>query len=148
MNILYKVTFFIVMLISTRCQPENAFVKVQKSEINKVELEFAIDLADKILSKQKWGVYYGLNPEEATTEMIDGLNEEIQKQSYQKIKSMFGDYKSLKFESLYIGTDENNYKIYRLKGIFESNSNVEVRVVINQDRKLAGFFVRSWRREL
>lgn len=32
--------------------------------------------------------------------MIHGLNEAIQKETYLKIKSFFGDYNDLKFESI------------------------------------------------
>jgi len=58
--------------------------------------------------------------------MINGLNESLQKKSYEQIKNLFGDYKNLEFKSLMQSIKGRKYEIYRFIGEFESNSNVEI----------------------
>ena len=135
-------------LTLTNCHSQTHYIKADTSNIDKEELSFAKSLSNKILTEQKNGGYYVLSNEEATAKMTEGLNESLQKKSYQQIKSMFGDYKDLKFESLMIGTKGNKYSIYRFKGNFDSNSDVEIRAVLDQQKKLAGFFIKPWKENL
>lgn len=135
-------------LVLSSCQSQTDYIKVSESEIDQEELNFAKDLSHKILTEQKKGGYYNLTENEATSKMAEGLNESLQKASYKKIKALFGDYKDLKFESLMIGTKGNKFKIYRFKGVFDSGSDVEVRAVLNNKRKLAGFFIKPWKETL
>ncbi len=58
---------------------------------------------------------------------------------------MFGDYQDLKFESLKIyPKNGESFDIYRFKGAFEKNKEVEVRAVLNKQGKLSGFFIKPW----
>lgn len=131
-------------LAFTSSQSQTNYVKVDKSKVVQEELEFAKDLSNKLLTAQKNGGYYSLSENEATKKMVDGLNESRQISSYSKIKSLFGDYRDLKFESLM----KNKYLIYRFKGVFDSGADIEIRAVLNNKRKLAGFFVRPWKETL
>lgn len=115
-----------------------------KKEESSTELGFAKELANKILITQKEGSFYKLSNEEADPKMITGLNASVQKQSYTQIKSLFGDYKGLNFESLVHVSRSQKYSIYRFKGDFKSNTEVEIRVVLNEKGKLGGFFVKPW----
>jgi hypothetical protein len=121
---------------------------VENYEIDKEEFNFAKGLSQKILNEQKKGGFYNLSENEATPQMSEGLNESLQKKSYAKIKSLYGDYRDLNFESLMIGSRGYKYRIYRFKGDFESGSDIEVRAVLNQNKKLAGFFIKPWKEEL
>jgi hypothetical protein len=138
----------IFVITSVSCQSQTDFVKVDKSKVDKEEFELVKNLTDKIITAQKNGGYYNLTENEATVQMIEGLNESVQKESYGKIKNMFGDYEDLNFESLMESTDGNKYRIYRFKGNFETNSDVEVRAVLNKEGKLAGFYIRPWKEKL
>ena len=110
------------MLTSVSCQSQTDFVKVDKTKVDKEEFELVKNLTDKIITAQKNGGYYSLTENEAAVQMIEGLNESVQKESYGKIKNLFGDYKDLNFESLMESPDGNKYRIYRFKGNFERNS--------------------------
>lgn len=151
-NILFLLITSIVLLNSCQAkkEKENNLKKENKiepaSKIDKEELLFAKDLANNILTKQKNGSFYELSREEATIKMVEGLNETVQKNAYKQVESLFGDYKDLTFNSLVIG--KHNIKIYRFKGIFESNADIEVRVVLNATKKLAGFFIKPWTKEV
>jgi hypothetical protein len=85
--------------------------------LDQEELERAKNLSDKLLTAQKIGGYYSFSKNEATPEMIEGLNETVQKESYKQIKTLFGDYKALNFESLMESTHGETYKVYRFKGV-------------------------------
>lgn len=80
--------------------------------------------------------------------MIAGLNESVQKESYNQIEDIFGAYNSLKFYSIEEVVEGKTYKVYRFKGDFEFGLPVEVRSVINSEGKLAGFFVKPWKNKL
>lgn len=138
--------FFV--LTSVSCQSKSEYVKVIESELDYDKIENTKNLSDKILTAQKNGGYYSLSKNEATIQMIEGLNESVQQESYKKIKTLFGDYKDLKFNSLMESTGENKLMIYRFKGIFESGTDVEVRAVLNVKGELAGFFIKQWNERL
>jgi len=144
---IYAVIIFFV-LTSVSCQSQTDFVKVDKSKVDKEQFELVKNLTDQILTEQKNGGYYSLSDNEATVQMIEGLSESVQKESYVTIKNLFGDYQGLSFESLMESTDENKYKIYRFKGNFETSSDVEVRAVLNKEGKLAGFYIKPWNEKL
>ncbi|GAA4233650.1 hypothetical protein GCM10022291_11180 [Postechiella marina] len=97
---------------------------------------------------QKVGGSYKLSSTEALPVMVKSLSENVQKQSYAKIKALFGDYKGLEFHSIKEIVKGETYEIYRFKGDFEFNSETEVRVVLNKEGKLSGFFVKPWNNSL
>ena len=138
----------VTILGFTNCHNKSNSKKIDNFIPKKERIEFAENLADKILKAQKKGLFYNLSKNEANLKMINGLNQTLQKASYEQIKNLFGDYKSLKFESYVEITKTEKYEIYRFKGEFEFNSNVEIRSVLNTDGKLAGFFVKPWKDEL
>lgn len=115
---------------------------------NNDHLAFATNIATNILEKQKAGLFHELTKEEATKAMVSGLTEDRQKSSYQKIKGLFGDYKSIQFHSVKVITKNETLEIYRFKGNFEHSKDVEVRVVLNSNGKLAGFFILPWKDRL
>jgi len=144
--ILCSLTLFV--LTSVCCQPKSRFKEVDHSNIDKSQLEFATELSQKILVKQRNGTYHQLTEDEATPQMIEGLNQSIQQSSYKQIKTLFGDFKGLKFSSVMEPIDNSGMKIYRFKGDFESNIDTEIRTVMDKEGKLAGFFVKFWNEEL
>lgn len=148
MEKIFRLLIFLLISTSISCQSTSDYIKVDKSKLKKEEVEFAKNLSDKILTAQKNGGHYSLSENEATKEMIEGLNETIQKKSYKKIKQLFGDYKDLEFESLMQSENGKKLKIYRFKGFFESDLDIEVRTVLNDKGKLAGFFIKPWHKRL
>ena len=76
--------------------------------------------------------------------MVAGFTEQLQKTSYQKIKSSYGDYQTLEFYSKTV-LQHNNLEVYRFKAQFNRNDAIEIRTVLNSDGKLAGFFIIPWK---
>ena len=137
-----------LFILTTNCRSQTDFVHVDPSNVDQEELERAKILSDKLLTAQKNGGYYSSSKNEATPEMIKGLNETVQKESYKQIKTLFGDYKALNFESLMESMHGEEYKVYRFKGVFESDAAIEVRAVLNNKGELAGFFIKPWMEQL
>ena len=144
MKKIYRILIVLLITTSASCQSSSEFKKVDESKLKKEEIESVKELSEKILVAQKNGGYYNLTEDEAIKEMVEGLNEKVQKQSYEQIKNLFGDYQDLKFESLMESEKGQKLKIYRFKGFFESESNIEIRTVLNDEGKLAGFFIKPW----
>lgn len=130
------------------CQSDSKFIRADESEIDKASLEFATSISRKILTAQKEESFYALSEEEATETMVTGMNESLQKQSYRSIKSAFGEYQDIRFDHMMKSTDGTLYKIYRFKGKFNPEVEVEVRTVLDAENELAGFFVKPWKDEL
>jgi len=141
------ITFFIFFAAIGQAQPK--FEKVAKANIDQGRLEFAITLADKILSAQKNGGFYEFSAEEADPRVIAGLPEDAQKQAYHQVTALFGEYKGIVFDHLMKSSQGPLYEIYRFKGKFEKEeAEVEVRLVLDADGKLAGYFIKPWKENL
>lgn len=149
MKIIFMNVFLLLLMSFASCQSNQKFKKVPESEINKNNLLLATQLSDKIMAAQKEGGFYQLTKEEAESRMINAFSETVQKQSYEQIQGLFGDYNSLVFNQLMKPTDGTLYEIYRFIGEFEvTEINVEIRVVLNSKGKLAGFFIKPWNDEI
>ena len=148
MKIIVQCSLILFVLTSVCCQTKNRFEEIDKSNIDQTLLEFATELSRKILMKQRNGTYYQFTEDEATRQMIEGLNQSLQESSYKKIKALFGDFRDLKFNSLWEPKDDSGMKIYRFKGDFESNTDTEIRTVLDKEGKLAGFFIKLWSEDL
>ena len=144
---MYTAVFFFV-LASVSCQSTPDFIKVEESKLDMDKITSIKQLGHEILTAQKNNGHYSLTKKQATTQMVEGLNESVQKASYKKIKSLFGDYKDLQFKSLLRGLSGEKYLIYRFKGYFETDADIEVRMVFTEDEKLAGFFIKPWNESL
>jgi hypothetical protein len=136
------------LLFSTNCQSQSNFKKLSIDRVNEDRLSFATNISKNILEAQKKGGYYELNETIATSEMISGLNEAVQKESYKQIKSMFGEFRDVEFDHLIQPKEGTLYEIYRFKGAFNPEAKVEVRTVLDAEGKLAGFFVLPWQDKL
>jgi len=139
----------IFLVTMTCCQSNQDFIKVSRSEIDQDRLLFATQLSDKIMTTLKIGGFYQLTEKEAISIMVKGFTEILQRQAYEQVKGLFGEYKGLVFDHLLKTTDGTLYKIYRFRGQFESTeAKVEIRAVLNSQGKLAGFFIKPWMDEL
>ncbi|XOV93296.1 MAG: hypothetical protein ACFHWX_01030 [Bacteroidota bacterium] len=138
-----QLLIFVVYLLSG-CGQEAKFERVPDSEVDSARLIFATEISKKILTAQKEGGFYKLNTDEAIPKMVEVLNETTQKQSYETIKSAFGEYQGLIFEYMMKPKDGSLFEVYRFEGKFNPKAKVEVRTVLDAEGKLAGFFVRPW----
>jgi len=141
--------FLLLSVSFANCRSNPGFKKVPDNKIDRQKLAKATALAQKLMDSMKAGNFYQLTSDEAETRMINAFTEDIQKSSYETVKGMFGEYQSLSFDQLMKPTDGTLYEIYRFRGKFASkDAKVEIRVVLNSEGKLAGFFIKPWKEEL
>jgi 16S rRNA C967 or C1407 C5-methylase (RsmB/RsmF family) len=120
------------------------FNKISDSEVNKENLQIAQDFAINYLTKLKNGEYYQFE-DEAIDALKNQLTEENQKAVYQQLKDKFGDFKSLEYSETWDQGKSSSIQIFRFKSDFEdSKKKLEVRVVLDNSKKIAGFWIKPW----
>ena len=121
------------------------YEKLTAEELAASPLSTAQSLADGMLAAQKKGTPLILKESDATSAVRTEFTAEKQLQTYSAIRELFGDYQSLTFVEAYRTLTEPSYQIFRFQGTFErGNAQPEVRVVMNEQAQLAGFFIRPW----
>ncbi|MEK6478936.1 hypothetical protein WJR50_15425 [Catalinimonas sp. 4WD22] len=123
--------------------------KLAVEAVNPSDVKIAEDLANQILGKMAEGSYYAFTEEDAIPQIIDMFTEDMQKQAYQQIKAQVGNYEgSMDFQEAYeVSQTGMEATIFRFKGNF-SQSEPEVRVVINREDQLMGLRVLPWSDEM
>jgi len=107
----------------------------------------ASDLGTNILLSYEKGKYKLLG-EEATEEMRLGLTIEKQKEAHEAIKNVYDAFKSMDYVETWINKDKSLH-IFRFKGNFTAgDSKPEIRVVLDNNGKLAGLWLKPGNNEL
>lgn len=120
------------------------FKKLKDSEINKNKIKIAQDFASNFLTKLKSEKEYQFQ-DEAIDPIKNQFTGETQKLVYQQLKAQFGDFQSLEYSETWIQGNSKSISIFRFKGEFEkSTKKLEIRVVLNESDKIAGFFIKPW----
>lgn len=119
------------------------YKKASETEINQETVQMVEQFATDYLTKLKNGEHYEFQ-DEATEQLKNGLSKEVQMGSYKQVQEAYGDFESLEFIEMRVQEKEPIMNIYRLKGKFGSGKNLEVRVVLNEEQKISGFWIREW----
>lgn len=119
------------------------YKKSSEAEVNQETVQMVEQFATDYLTKLKNGEYYEFQ-DEATEQLKNGLTKEVQIASYKQVKDAFGDFESLEFIEMRVQEKEPVMYIYRLKGTFGGGKKLEVRVVLNEEEKISGFWIRKW----
>ncbi len=117
--------------------------RLSETEIEQTEVEKALTFANRYMEAQVKGSWYRFS-DEATPEMINLLSETTQKNVAQSVQQQFGHFESLEFAEAWAQQDAL-LTVYRFKAQFsQSNKKVELRVVLDQNEKIAGFWIKPW----
>lgn len=120
------------------------FKKLKDSEIDKNKIKIAQDFASNFFTKLKNEKEYQFQ-DEAIDPIKKQFTGETQKLVYQQLKAQFGDFQSLEYSETWIQGNSKSISIFRFKGEFEkSTKKLEIRVVLNESDKIAGFFIKPW----
>ena len=106
----------------------------------------AAQLATQILQAHEQGRFEALGPE-ATEGFRKAFTAEAQRHSYQQIRQLFGTFESLDFVETRSIENQPHLLIYRFRGRY-STASPEVRVVLDQDGKLAGLWIKPWQEQM
>jgi hypothetical protein len=151
MNIMIKLKNLLLIsagiLASTSSFSQN-IEKLSEDKVDRDKVKLAQDFTDRYFSASRDGKTYEFQ-DDATMAVIQGLTPQVQKQVYQDIQSKFGDYKSLEYVETWIYNAGETMTIVRFKGVFsKSDDKPEIRIVLDQANKIAGFFYKPWEPEL
>lgn len=131
-----------ILFSSVACSQE--FNKLKDSEADQNKIKIARDFAFGFFNTVKNGETY-LFQDEAVDVIKNQLTPENQKVVYQQLKNEFGDFQSLEYAETWIQGGNKTVQVVRLKGDFDkSNRKLEIRVVVNERDKIAGFFIKPW----
>lgn len=109
----------------------------------------AYQLATRILQSHEQGRFEDLGPEEAAEDFRRGFTAVVQRRSHQTIRQLFGAFEGLDYVETRSLEDQPHLLIHRFKGRYGAASRApEVRVVLDLDGKLAGFWIKPWQDQL
>jgi hypothetical protein len=119
------------------------FKKLDEKNVDSKQKEFARKFASDYFSRQISEGTYQFKNDEATDDIVKFLTPEKQKEVYSQLKSSFGAYKSLDYSQTWMDSN-SKVIIYRFKSLFGDSNHMEIRVVLNDKGKIAGFFIKPW----
>ena len=107
----------------------------------------AAQLATQILQAHEQGRFEALGPEEATDKFRRAFTAEVQRHSHQQLRQLFGTFEGLDFVETHSIESQPNLLIHRFRGRY-STASPEVRVVLDQDGKLTGLWIKPWQEQM
>jgi len=143
-NVFFIIAFiFIVNLASSQ-----DFVKLPEDQVKQVQTELAKNFAQNFFAALKEGKTYECQ-NEVTELLCESLPPEKQNQLYQYFSEQFGIYQSLEYVETWKYSKEEIMIIVRFKGICDPVKEIsEIRVVVDKDNKIAGFWMKPWITEM
>jgi hypothetical protein len=125
------------------------FSKIPQSEVDSGYVEKSTQLMDSLYQKWRNGTFEAVG-DEFTPEMQKGLSPELQKQSFEQIRTIFGEYQGMTFvEALTARFLIPRGTVYRFKGSYSGTSaQPEIRVVFDSAGKVSGLWLKPWKDEI
>ena len=106
----------------------------------------AAQLATQILQAHEQGRVEALGTE-ATEGFRKAFTTEVQRHSYQQLRQLFGTFEGLDFVETRSIESQPHLLIHRFRGRY-STASPEVRVVLDQDGKLTGLWIKPWQEQM
>ena len=119
---------------------------VASAPVQSEQHQLAAQLATEILQAHEQGRFEALGPE-ATEGFRKAFTAEIQRHSHQQLRQLFGTFEGLDFVETHSIENQPNLLIHRCRGRY-STASPEVRVVLDQDGKLAGLWIKPWQDQM
>ena len=119
---------------------------VASAPVQSEQHHLAAQLATQILQAHEQGRFEALGPE-ATESFRKAFTAEIQRHSYQQLRQLFGTFEGLYFVETRSIKGQPHLLIHRFKGRY-STASPEVRVVLDQDGKLVGLWIKPYQEQM
>ena len=104
----------------------------------------AIAFVNDFFSTMKNGSAYNFS-EKGTDMMVKNLTPEIQKKVYDDISRECGEFIKAAYAETYVQKSAPDFRILRLKADFsDCDKKWELRVVYDNDKKIAGYWIKPW----
>lgn len=134
-----------LLVFSFSCSQAQDGKKLSSDEVSQEEIKIGKTFITDFYDALDNGSSYDFKKNNSTDLMVKSFSPEVQKNAYEKIKSQLGDYENVEYEEAWVVSSNPDLKVLRYKGDFTGhNSKVEVRVVLDDDDKIAGFYVIPW----
>lgn len=118
--------------------------KLKESETDSKKVELAKEFANSFFTELKNGSFYQFG-DNAIPELKNQMTEANQKALYGQLKDQFGEFVSVDYAETWIQGENKSVQIFRLKSEFNNTKNkLEIRVVLNESNKIAGFWIKPW----
>lgn len=137
------IAFVAVLFFS--CSFQNNFKRVPDAQVDKALLQKAERIGIKILENFRQKKYEPLSEADAVEKVRNGFTPEKQEKAHATIKEAFGEFISMEYTETY---SNGELMLFRFRGRYTDKTRPEVRVVMNKEGKLAGFFVLAWKNTL
>jgi hypothetical protein len=126
----------------------SVFSPVPANQINQAERDKAQQIADALWSTWRSGKFEPLS-DAFTSQMRQSMTPEVQQAAYGQTKEMFGDYKNLSFAQAVASPIMPGATVYRFRATFSGSAErPEIRVVMDKQGKVSGFWIKPWAEEL
>ncbi len=119
---------------------------VASAPVQSEQHQLAAQLATQILQAHEQGRFEALGPE-AAEGFRKAFTAEIQRHSYQQLRQLFGTFEGLDFVETHSIENQPNLLIHRFRGRY-STASPEVRVVLDQEGKLTGLWIKPWQEQI
>ena len=159
MNIKLKyllITFFSLLTFNTIVnlfaheKRKTDYTKVAEDNIDVQEIESVKKYAHTIITDIENREYWKFTNQNSKNDIVDKIDYAWKNLFQKRIKSKFGRYIDLHFESLHKSKTQNPFlnTIYRFKGEFKSKKDVEIRLYLTNKKEIVDLRVMSWKKEL
>ena len=119
---------------------------VTSAPVQSEQHHLAAQLATQILQAHEQGRFEALGPE-AAEGFRKAFTAEIQRHSHQQLRQLFGTFEGLDFVETHSIESQPNLLIHRFRGRY-STASPEVRVVLDQNGKLTGLWIKPWQEQM
>ena len=119
----------------------------QLAPVQSEQRHLAEQLAIQLLQAHERGRFEALGPEEATEGFRKAFTAEVQRHGYQQIRQLFGTFEGLDFVETRSVESQPHLLVHRFRGQY-STASPEVRVVLDQDDKLAGLWIKPYQDQM
>jgi len=141
------VVLALTVAIGAGCS-RSPFQTIPPDQVDQSRKEAAERIARRLFSSWKMGIFNALG-DEFSPEMQRAFTPRAQRQAYQSLKMLYGDLENLRFVEAVHSRNLPDVVIYRFRGKFTgTRQEPEVRVVMDGEGKVSGFWCKPWRRRI
>lgn len=135
---------FMLYTLSACGQPQD-FERLSDKEVRKNAIHIGERFINEFYEALEKGTAYQFTADNATPEVRQLFTPEMQITTFEQIKTQLGEYEDAAYAETWVQRSNPNYTILRYKAKFsDSTPKVEIRVVLDESNKIAGFFVKPW----
>ncbi len=140
------VLILIFPFVISSCKTQ--FKKLSTGKTDTIKIEIATNFVISYFNTLENGNTFDFE-NIAVKAFYDSMKPTFQKQTYEKVEQQFGQLLSVKYAATWVNKSTPQFEIIRLVGQFEKNrSPLEIRVIVNKDNKISGFWIKPWRNNL